>query len=39
VGTIGHVDHGKTTLTAGHHQTLAKGGPGDPANREVASIR
>ena len=19
VGTIGHVDHGKTTLTAGHH--------------------
>jgi len=27
VGTIGHVDHGKTTLTAAITQTLAKGNP------------
>jgi elongation factor Tu len=36
VGTIGHVDHGKTTLTAAITKTLAKAVPGDPANREVA---
>jgi elongation factor Tu len=36
VGTIGHVDHGKTTLTAAITKTLAKSVPGDPANREVA---
>ncbi len=36
VGTIGHVDHGKTTLTAAITKTLAKAIPGDPANREIA---
>ena len=36
VGTIGHVDHGKTTLTAAITKTLAKAVPGDPANREIA---
>jgi elongation factor Tu len=36
VGTIGHVDHGKTTLTAAITRVLAKEVPGDPANREVA---
>jgi elongation factor Tu len=36
VGTIGHVDHGKTTLTAAITRVLAKVVPDDPANREVA---
>jgi len=36
VGTIGHVDHGKTTLTAAITRVLAKEVPSDPANREVA---
>src|ERR687889_222810 len=36
VGTIGHVDHGKTTLTAAITRVLAKEVPDDPANREVA---
>ncbi|HEV2199026.1 MAG TPA: GTP-binding protein, partial [Bryobacteraceae bacterium] len=27
VGTIGHIDHGKTTLTAAITQTLAKHNP------------
>src|ERR671914_1605230 len=36
VGTIGHVDHGKTTLTAAITKVLAKRVPDDPANREVA---
>src|ERR671927_1604006 len=36
VGTIGHVDHGKTTLTAAITKVLAKKVPDDPANREVA---
>src|SRR3954447_26924225 len=36
VGTIGHVDHGKTTLTAAITKVLAKHVPDDPANREVA---
>jgi elongation factor Tu len=35
VGTIGHVDHGKTTLTAAITKVLAKTVPNDPANREV----
>jgi len=35
VGTIGHVDHGKTTLTAAITKVLAKEVPDDPANREV----
>jgi elongation factor Tu len=35
VGTIGHVDHGKTTLTAAITKVLAKQVPNDPANREV----
>ena len=29
IGTIGHVDHGKTTLTAAISMTLAKAGGGD----------
>ena len=36
VGSIGHVDHGKTTLTAAITKVLAKRVPDDPANREVA---
>jgi elongation factor Tu len=36
VGTIGHVDHGKTTLTAAITKVLAKRVPNDPANVEVA---
>jgi elongation factor Tu len=36
VGTIGHVDHGKTTLTAALTKVLSKEVPDDPANREVA---
>src|ERR671933_2145525 len=36
VGTIGHVDHGKTTLTAAITRVLAKHVPDDPANVEVA---
>jgi len=36
VGTIGHVDHGKTTLTAAITRVLAKKVPDDPANGEVA---
>src|SRR4051795_1198650 len=36
VGTIGHVDHGKTTLTAAITKVLAKHVLDDPANREVA---
>jgi elongation factor Tu len=35
VGTIGHVDHGKTTLTAAITKVLSKQVPDDPANREV----
>ncbi len=35
VGTIGHVDHGKTTLTAAITKVLAKEVPDDPANRAV----
>ena len=36
VGTIGHVDHGKTTLTAAITGVLAKRVPDDPANKNVA---
>jgi elongation factor Tu len=36
VGTIGHVDHGKTTLTAAITSVLAKRVPDDPANKVVA---
>ena len=36
VGTIGHVDHGKTTLTAAITGVLAKRVPDDPANKSVA---
>jgi elongation factor Tu len=36
VGTIGHVDHGKTTLTAAITKVLAKQYPDDPANKIVA---
>src|SRR6202049_538995 len=31
VGTMGHIDHGKTTLTAAITKTLAEGGPGKSA--------
>src|ERR671932_1537988 len=36
IGTIGHVHHGKTTLTAAITRVLAKHVPDDPANVEVA---
>ncbi len=36
VGTIGHVDHGKTTLTAAITKVLAQRIPNDPANAAVA---
>jgi elongation factor Tu len=36
VGTIGHVDHGKTTLTAAITKVLAKRVSNDPANKIVA---
>ncbi len=36
VGTIGHVDHGKTTLTAAITKVLAKKVSNDPANKIVA---
>ena len=29
VGTIGHIDHGKTTLTAAHHAGAGAAGDGD----------
>ena len=28
IGTIGHVDHGKTTLTAAHHHGAVQRGQG-----------
>ena len=34
IGTIGHVDHGKTTLTAAITITLAKGGSAEAMNYE-----
>jgi len=34
VGTIGHVDHGKTTLTAAISKTLADTYPDLPANTQ-----
>jgi len=36
VGTIGHVDHGKTTLTAAITKVLSERYPNDPANRSIA---
>jgi len=36
VGTIGHVDHGKTTLTAAITKGAHKFYPEDPANKDVA---
>ena len=36
VGTIGHVDHGKTTLTAAITKVLSEKYPNDPANRSIA---
>jgi elongation factor Tu len=38
IGTIGHVDHGKTTLTAAIATTLAKRGIGDTVASDFASI-
>ena len=38
VGTIGHVDHGKTTLTAAITKVLAESGMGNTQARDFASI-
>jgi elongation factor Tu len=38
VGTIGHIDHGKTTLTAAITKVLAESGNGNTAARDFASI-
>ena len=38
VGTIGHVDHGKTTLTSAITLVLSKGGSGTTGYREFDSI-
>ena len=37
VGTIGHIDHGKTTLTAAITKVLSESGTGT-ASRDFASI-
>ena len=34
IGTIGHVDHGKTTLTAAYHQV-----PGSEGRRRLHGLR
>jgi elongation factor Tu len=38
VGTIGHIDHGKTTLTAAITKVLAEAGSGNTKARDFASI-
>ncbi|MDQ2984484.1 MAG: elongation factor Tu, partial [Actinomycetota bacterium] len=38
VGTIGHIDHGKTTLTAAITKVLAEQGSGDTVARDFDSI-
>jgi elongation factor Tu len=38
VGTIGHIDHGKTTLTAAITKVLAEQGSGNTVVRDFASI-
>ena len=38
VGTIGHIDHGKTTLTAAITKVLAEQGSGNTQARDFASI-
>jgi elongation factor Tu len=38
VGTIGHIDHGKTTLTAAITKVLAEQGQGDTEERSFESI-
>ena len=38
IGTIGHVDHGKTTLTAAIATVLAKNGVGETKAQDYASI-
>jgi elongation factor Tu len=38
VGTIGHIDHGKTTLTAAITKVLAEAGSGNTQARDFASI-
>src|SRR5947199_2303501 len=38
VGTIGHIDHGKTTLTAAITKVLAEAGSGNTQVRDFASI-
>ena len=38
VGTIGHIDHGKTTLTAAITKVLAESGSGNTQVRDFASI-
>ena len=39
IGTIGHVDHGKTTLTAAITKTLAARVPGNTAENLKISIK
>src|SRR5476651_2685413 len=38
IGTIGHIDHGKTTLTAAITKVLAEAGGGNTVARDFASI-
>jgi elongation factor Tu len=38
VGTMGHIDHGKTTLTAAITKVLSDANPGSPAFTEFADI-
>ena len=38
VGTIGHIDHGKTTLTAAITKVLSEQGVGNTQMRDFASI-
>ncbi len=39
VGTIGHIDHGKTTLTAAITKVLAEKGGGDGRGASIRSTR
>ncbi|MGZ4388567.1 MAG: GTP-binding protein, partial [Gaiellaceae bacterium] len=38
IGTIGHIDHGKTTLTAAITKVLSEAGVSGTAARDFASI-
>jgi translation elongation factor EF-Tu-like GTPase len=39
VGTIGHIDHGKTTLTAAITKVLAEAGAASRSTRRTSSTR